>query len=132
MGPITKIVGGAIGLTKEYQANRCEQRSRSTSPLPPTINTPDTEHDEGHEMTENLSDYDEDPPTDHDEQQWELDEAQHEIATTHPADDALTGDSGRDSKTSSPRTSKSTPNSPPTPKSAVSPPLSSSPSAAHK
>jgi hypothetical protein len=26
MGPITKIVGGAIGLTKEYQANRREQR----------------------------------------------------------------------------------------------------------
>jgi hypothetical protein len=47
-------------------------------------------------VTENLSDYDEDPPTDHDEQQWELDEAQHEIATTYPADAALTGDSGCD------------------------------------
>ena len=63
MGPLSKLAGQGIGITKEWQA----QRSRSKSPQPP--------HDD--EEAPQLVDSEEDAdPLDADEAQWALDDAQ--------------------------------------------------------
>ena len=61
MGPVSKLVGQGIGLTKEWQA----QRSRSKSPQP-----------SGNDEAPQLVDSKDVDPLDADEAQWALDDAQ--------------------------------------------------------
>ena len=83
MGPLSKVVGGGIGLAKEYSADR---KARKSSPQPPL--SVDHEPD----LNGVRPEYDSDRSTDHDEDNWELDEAQRDVAPS----DALVGENGRD------------------------------------
>ena len=116
-GPLTKLIGGGIGLTQEYNAHRKSQKS----PKPSDSNSSSSQQrhlhpsDGGQETgvapstshgsrspspSADEEDYDSDRSSDHDEEDWELDEISRDVARPDKHDlahgDALSQEDNRD------------------------------------
>ncbi|KAM0321638.1 hypothetical protein ACHAQA_009994 [Verticillium albo-atrum] len=95
-GPISKLIGGTIGVAKEYQADSKERKAAAQagqrqaslsqpSPASASRTNPQTNSlgNQDHEGYDAESSYDDDC-TDEDERILDLDEAQQELASTEP------------------------------------------------